>query len=64
MYIVNLNFSVHNMLMYNIISKVLPFRDLRFYILQAFVYIYLYTIRDNIIKINIYTNVCKTLSQI
>jgi hypothetical protein len=29
MYVVNLNFSVQNMLMYNIISKVFQFQDLR-----------------------------------
>jgi hypothetical protein len=29
MYIINLNFNAHKMLMYNIISKVLQFQDLR-----------------------------------
>jgi hypothetical protein len=53
MYIINLNFSMHNMLMCNIISKVLEFLDLRWYILQAFKYIYLYNIRDDIIQIYI-----------
>jgi hypothetical protein len=47
MYIINLNFSVQNMLLYNIISKVLQFRDLRWYILQGFVYINLYKYYTN-----------------